>query len=47
MKIEKKALKKVYSKPAVGKIKIDRGISMVMQSDPPGDPGMKTGNPFK
>lgn len=39
--------KKSYTRPKVERVKIDRGISMVMQSLPPGDPGMKWGNPLK
>jgi hypothetical protein len=30
--------KKKYQKPSVEKIKIDRDISMVMMTSPPGDP---------
>ncbi len=46
MKTQKRN-KKAYTRPRVEKVKIDKGISMVMQSDPPGDPGMKLGNPFR
>jgi hypothetical protein len=31
--------KKTYSPPALRKVTIDKEISMVMMSDPPGDPG--------
>lgn len=34
----KKINKKPYSKPKLEKIKIDKNISMVMMSTPPGDP---------
>lgn len=40
-------IKKAYTRPIVQRVKIDKGISMVMQSLPPGDPGMKWGNPLK
>ena len=39
--------KKSYTRPTVQRVKIDKSISMVMQSLPPGDPGMKWGNPLK
>lgn len=47
MKIRTEKTKKSYQKPVVEKVKIDKGISMVMQSLPPLDPGMKFGNPLK
>ncbi|NOZ47409.1 MAG: hypothetical protein GXO79_11595 [Chlorobi bacterium] len=31
--------KRTYNKPKLEKIKIDKNISMVMMSTPPGDPG--------
>ncbi|MFC2086175.1 hypothetical protein ACFLQ9_00485 [Bacteroidota bacterium] len=34
----KELKKKNYTKPRVEKIKIDKNISMVMTSPPPGDP---------
>lgn len=39
--------KKTYQKPNVEKIKVDKNISMVMQSLPPGDPGAKLMSPLK
>jgi hypothetical protein len=33
-------MKKTYSPPALHKVTIDKEISMVMMSDPPGDPGV-------
>lgn len=47
MKRKANSLKKNYRKPLVEKVKIDNGITMVMQSLPPGDPGTKIGNPLK
>ncbi len=47
MKVKATIIKKSYQKPLVEKIKIDKGISMMMQSLPPGDPGTKFGIPLK
>ncbi|NOZ46008.1 MAG: hypothetical protein GXO79_04415 [Chlorobi bacterium] len=49
--MKKKVIKKrKYIKPSIEKIKIDKNISMVMMSTPPGDPtGMlgSVGSVFK
>ena len=46
--MKKKDLKKKnYIKPKVEKIKIDKNISMVMMSMPPGDPIGSIGSIFK
>ena len=38
-----KTKKKKYTKPVIEKIKIDKNISMVMMSSPPGDPSGSIG----
>lgn len=42
-----KTKKKKYIKPKIDKIKIDKNISMVMMSMPPGDPAGSIGSVFK
>jgi hypothetical protein len=50
---KKNPAKRIYKKPAVEKVKMDYNLSLVMMTDPPGDPEPYfnpdpfSNNPFK
>lgn len=44
---KKESKKRSYTKPKIDKIKIDKNISMVMMSMPPGDPAGSIGSIFR